>query len=127
MFGRPENSEGFGSCLEGRINHLAIVVSDVGKSLSFYTEVVGMKQVLRPDFDRFGAWLTFGNLDLHLIKGQPAVHPDENLIVSHMAIMTTNMRALREKLSAMNVFSRRNISVPNPSDENTGIVNQVFI
>jgi len=35
------------------------------------------------------------------------------------------MRALREKLSAMNVVSRRNISVPNPSDENTGIVNQV--
>jgi hypothetical protein len=33
-------------------SHVAIVVSDVGRSLSFYTDVVGMKQVLRPDFDR---------------------------------------------------------------------------
>ena len=51
------------------VNHLAIVVSDVGRSLYFYTEVVGMEQINRPDFDRHGAWLTMGNLDLHLIKG----------------------------------------------------------
>ena len=34
------------------VNHLALVVSDVGRSLSFYSDVVGMKQVMRPDFDR---------------------------------------------------------------------------
>ena len=34
------------------VNHIAIVVSDVGTSLSFYTDVVGMKQVMRPNFDR---------------------------------------------------------------------------
>ncbi len=33
-------------------NHIALVVSDVGRSLAFYTDVVGMKQVIRPDFDR---------------------------------------------------------------------------
>ena len=34
------------------VNHVAIVVSDVGTSLQFYTDVVGMKQMLRPNFDR---------------------------------------------------------------------------
>ncbi len=34
------------------VNHVAIVVSDIGKSLAFYADVIGMKQVLRPDFDR---------------------------------------------------------------------------
>ncbi len=34
------------------VNHVAIVVTDVGRSLHFYTDVVGMKQVMRPDFDR---------------------------------------------------------------------------
>ena len=34
------------------VNHIAIVVSDVGRSLTFYTEVIGMKQVMRPNFDR---------------------------------------------------------------------------
>ena len=40
------------SNLWSSVNHIAIVVSDVGRSLQFYTEVVGMKQILRPDFDR---------------------------------------------------------------------------
>ncbi len=34
-------------------NHLAIIVSDVGRSLQFYADVVGMEQVRRPDFDRY--------------------------------------------------------------------------
>ena len=34
------------------VNHIAIVVSNVGRSLAFYTNVVGMKQVMRPNFDR---------------------------------------------------------------------------
>ena len=34
------------------INHVALVVSDVGRSLAFYTDIIGMKQVLRPNFDR---------------------------------------------------------------------------
>ena len=34
-------------------NHIAICVSDVGASLSFYTDVIGMKQIMRPNFDRY--------------------------------------------------------------------------
>jgi hypothetical protein len=66
-----------------------------------------------------------GNLDLHLIKGRPAVHSDDDLIVSHIAITVTDMKELTDKLKALNVKWRKNISVPNPSDDNTGIVNQV--
>ena len=40
------------SNLWSAVNHVAIVVSDVGRSLAFYTDVVGMKQVIRPNFDR---------------------------------------------------------------------------
>jgi hypothetical protein len=35
------------------VNHVALVVSDVGRSLAFYTDVLGMKQVIRPNFDRY--------------------------------------------------------------------------
>ncbi len=34
------------------VNHIAIVVSDVGRSVAFYSDVIGMKQVMRPNFDR---------------------------------------------------------------------------
>jgi catechol-2,3-dioxygenase len=36
-----------------RLDHIAIIVSDVGRSLAFYTDVIGLKQVSRPDFDRY--------------------------------------------------------------------------
>merc|ERR1712106_484975 len=68
------------------VNHMAIVVSDVGRSCAFYGGTLGMEQIMRPDFDRHGAWLTLGNIDLHLIKGRPAVHPDDDLIVGHIAL-----------------------------------------
>ena len=75
---------------------------------------------------RHGAWLTFGNIDLHLIKGRPCVHPDDDLIVSHIAITVSDMDDLRKKLVNMSVLSRKNVSVPNPADSDTGIVEQVF-
>jgi catechol-2,3-dioxygenase len=34
------------------VNHIAIVVNNVGTSLAFYTDIVGMQQVRRPNFDR---------------------------------------------------------------------------
>ena len=113
------------SRLWSSINHVALVVSDVGRSLSFYTDIIGMKQVLRPNFDRHGAWLTFGNVDLHLIKGRPAVHPDDDLIVSHIAITVSDMEELRLRLKTLKVASRKNVSVPNPADDDTGKVDQV--
>ena len=54
------------------------------------------------------------------------MHPDDDLIVSHIAIMVTDMTKLKERLTKMNVKSRKNVSVPNPADSDTGIVEQVF-
>ena len=58
-----------------------------------------------------------GNVDLHLIKGRPSVHPDDDLIVSHIALTVSGdaMDRLKEKLTTMGVKFRKNISVPNPS------------
>ena len=58
-----------------------------------------------------------GNLDLHLIKGRPAVHADDDLIVSHIAITIDGdkMDELKERLTKMNIKFRKNISVPNPT------------
>ena len=60
--------------------------------------------------------MTFGNVDLHLIKGRPAVHSDDDLIVSHIAITVSDMDTIREKLKSLGCPYRTNISVPNPAD-----------
>ncbi|TRY80942.1 hypothetical protein TCAL_04721 [Tigriopus californicus] len=111
------------------VNHIALVVSDVGLSLDFYTNIIGMKQILRPNFDRHGAWLTAGNVDIHLIKGRPAVHSDDDLIVSHVALDASNMDGLRARLTKLGAKSRKNISVPNPQNNNKAVdqVNGYYI
>eukprot|EP00095_Tigriopus_kingsejongensis_P008231 maker-scaffold591_size129331-snap-gene-0.20 protein:Tk08231 transcript:maker-scaffold591_size129331-snap-gene-0.20-mRNA-1 annotation:"lactoylglutathione lyase" len=114
------------SNLWAKVNHIALVVSDVGRSLQFYTDVVGMRQILRPNFDRHGAWLTAGNVDIHLIKGRPAVHSDDDLIVSHVAIEVDKMDELRTRLAKLGTQSRKNISVPNPEEDNRA-VDQAFV
>ena len=60
-----------------------------------------------------------------VIIGRPAVHPDDDLIVSHIAITVSNMEELKKRLKDLNVLSRKNVSVPNPSDTDTGTVDQV--
>ena len=47
------------------------------------------------------------------------------MIVSHIAIAVSDMAELRKRLEKLNVMSRKNLSVPNPADSDTGIVEQV--
>jgi len=111
------------------VNHMAIVVSDVGRSCAFYGGTLGMEQIMRPDFDRHGAWFTLGNIDLHLIKGRPAVHPDDDLIVGHIALNVgreEDMERLVTRLKTLDVEYRENVSVPNP-DSDIGRVKQAFV
>jgi len=117
------------SDLWSSVNHVAIVVSDIGKSCAFYGGTLGIEQIMRPDFDRHGAWFTLGNVDLHLIKGRPAVHSDDDLIVGHIALNVgreEDMKRLIERLDGMGVKYRENISVPNP-DSDLGRVVQTFV
>ena len=125
------------------VNHIALVVADVGRSATFYGGVLGMKQIMRPDFDRHGAWFTLGNIDLHLILGKflsyllyftffhlgiPAVHPDDDLIVSHIALNCgddNDVMNLMRRLKELGVPFRENISVPNPATKKQ--VKQAFV
>eukprot|EP00438_Fugacium_kawagutii_P026930 Skav203298 [mRNA] locus=scaffold2189:91108:92517:+ [translate_table: standard] len=104
------------------VNHIAIIVSDVGRSLAFYTEIMGFQQIQRPNFDRHGAWLTMGNLELHLIKGVPNAPTGQDLIVSHIALETDYPEKVLEKLLEFEVPFRQNISVPDPKKARENLV-----
>ena len=107
-------------------NHVAITVSDVGRSLWFYSDILGFQQIRRPNFDRHGAWLTMGNIELHLILGNPAVHSGEDLIVSHISIETRDIREVLRRLKEMDIPFETNVSVPK-ANETEGVVTQFFL
>ena len=119
-----------------KANHIALIVSDVGRSAAFYSDVMGFQQIRRPNFDKQGAWFTIGNIELHLIKGTPIVHDGEDLIVGHISIETFEIEKVPAILRELKVPFRQNVSVPKSSDagkgtntgnKNKSIVVQYFI
>ena len=50
------------------ILHSSLIVSDLKKALTFYEEVLGFQQVLRPDLGYDGAWLKAGGQQIHLLQ-----------------------------------------------------------
>jgi len=116
---------GLGSLIKAA-NHIAITVADVGNSLWFYSEVMGFQQIRRPNFDRHGAWLTIGNIELHLILGNPMVHSGDDLIVSHLSVETTDIKETLRRLKEMDIPFETNVSVPK-GNENEGVVTQFFL
>jgi len=52
------------------LHHVAIIITDLEKSLLFYRTLFGLTEIQRPDFTVAGAWLACGDLQAHLV-----VHP----------------------------------------------------
>lgn len=50
------------------LNHASLIVADTKHSLVFYGDVLGLKQVERPDLGFPGAWLQIGTQQLHLLE-----------------------------------------------------------
>jgi len=74
--------------------------------------VLGFQQIRRPNFDRHGAWLTMGNIELHLIKGNPVVFEGDSLIVGHISLETDYPEEVLRRLNQMGVKFTKNVSVP---------------
>jgi glyoxylase I family protein len=50
-------------------HHAAIRVTDVERARRFYVDVLGFKEIPRPDVPSPGAWLALGDAQVHLIHG----------------------------------------------------------
>lgn len=75
-------------------------------------------------------------MELHLIKGNPVVHGDSDLIVGHVSIEVKDISKVPSRLRELGVPFRQNVSVPKGADAGVGtntrsdsnnIVRQYFI
>jgi len=59
--------------------HLAIKTADLGRTRAFWTGVIGLREIARPDFGYPGAWLACGQPGgqaiIHVYAGGPALGP----------------------------------------------------
>lgn len=89
------------------IHHASVLVSDTGRSLGFYRDILGLAQVERPDLGFPGAWLGVGGQQIHLLElpspdpsaGRPA-HGGRD---RHVALLATDIEGLRRRLAEAGV------------------------
>ena len=63
------------------LHHVAVNVTDLARAQTFYTTVLGLRELPRPPFDFAGAWYQLGDRQLHLI-----VHPPTRTLRGTTAI-----------------------------------------
>lgn len=82
------------------IHHIARETPNVEAMLAFYRDVLGFRQVWRPDFDFEGAWLFNHGVMIHLIHGPSANRPGEiSTRADHVAFHTPDVAAVEAFLT----------------------------
>ncbi len=80
-----------------RIDHVTVNVTDVERAKKFYSNLLGLHEIPRPESFTFpGAWYRVGTTDLHLVGHRQADSPASR----HFAIWTTDVQDAARILEA---------------------------
>ena len=86
--------------MKPQVDHVAIYVADLQKSVSFYKETFGFEQIPRPV--KFAAWLSMGKgTMLHIVAGLK--EPVANSKWDHLAIACPDMAAMTAFLDTKHI------------------------
>ncbi len=87
------------------LHHVAIKSKNLEETVEFYTEVLGMEQVERPEFSFPGAWLQMGETMFHIYGGDPAKTHSGNYKynqrvspIDHIALRASGFDEMKETL-----------------------------
>ena len=97
------------------VHHVSVNVTDASESKRFYTEVLGLDLLDRPDFPFGGAWLATGDQQIHLIEVDEFVAPEGQ----HFALHVDDLDAAISELEAHGVAA-------SPPSEIEGVCRQSF-
>lgn len=87
------------------IDHLALQVSDLQKSVAFYEKVMGLQKLPEPFHDGLHAWMRLGpHVALHLIGGATGV--TEHPIAMHFCLHTASLDAFMASLDRARIAYR---------------------
>jgi len=78
------------------LHHVAVPVSDLARARAFYTGVLGLEEIPRPDFPFDGAWYRVGNQEIHLIVSRdPTFRVGKGVTLEdgHFALRAKSFRA----------------------------------
>jgi glyoxylase I family protein len=93
------------------VNHVGRITRRVEESKKFYRDVLGFREVERPNFDFPGAWLYNYGIMIHLIHNEKAGDPQGEIQTrdDHLALHVDDLDAAERLLKEHNVPYRKNV------------------
>jgi lactoylglutathione lyase len=83
-----------------QLNHIALLVADVEKSILFYKDILELPPLSRPAFNFHGAWFQLGiDQELHLIEGRNS-DVSSHSRGNHFALAVSSIKEVEENLKA---------------------------
>lgn len=87
-----------------KLHHVSLMVTDAQRSATFYTDVLGLRQLERPAFKSKGPWLTTGSLQVHLVQYKPDAPPPARRVPApddmHFGMNTADFEGFVRRLQA---------------------------
>jgi lactoylglutathione lyase len=107
------------------LNHIALFVSDLKKSTSFYENVIQLKQIPEPFKDGLHTWFTLGTAgQIHLIQSVDAnIKRNKH---DHVCFSVRSTEAFVERLKSNNISFMNWTGTPNEITTRVDGVKQVF-
>ena len=98
------------------IHHVAIKTQDLESTDHFYSHVLGMEKVHRPEFDFPGSWFSIGRTMVHIMAGQAGLDHDGNethgsASVDHIALNANGFDEFKKTFED-NEIAWRQFSIP---------------
>jgi len=72
------------------LDHITLVVKDLDASRRFYIDLLGMKEIPRPDFPFPGAWFQAGDTYIHLNLEHAETGEGGNRVADHLVASRTH-------------------------------------
>src|SRR5215813_5291691 len=92
-----------------RIDHVSVLITDLGRSRRFYRDVLGLKEMAKPKtFDFRVIWFDLGNQQLHLLlKPNP-----DTISPRHFALRVKDAQAARAYFRANGIPTQETTPIP---------------
>lgn len=90
------------------VHHVSLNVGDLDQAGRFYTELLGLEILPRPDFGFPGMWLSAGTQQIHLIQVEKHIAPEGQ----HFALGVEDLDAASQELAGKGIDVRGPFEIP---------------